>query len=148
VLRCSGAPATSPLAAELRYRGDEALAATLARPDAVWLGADLNGGIVALARLVPGADPATRHTAHLSPFAVQDVVTGRGVGTALLTEALRWADGCMGLARLDLWADPEDEGALRFYERHGFRREGLLRHALFAEGRHRDVLLLARVGDG
>lgn len=147
ILRCSGAAATSPLASEIRYGADEAVAALLARPDASWLGADLDGRLVALARLIPGATPATRHTAHLAPFAVGAGETGRGIGTALLAEVLRWADGHLGLARLDLWADPGDERAARFYERHGFAREGVLKNALFAEGRHRAVLVLARTRD-
>ncbi len=57
----------------------------------------------------------------------------------------------MGLARLDLWVyPPEDGGARRvvdFYRRHGFAPEGTLRHALFAGGRHRAVLVLARTRD-
>lgn len=142
VLGCSGA--ASPLTTTVHYQSDEAVAALLARPEATWLGAELAGQVVAVARLVPGAEAATRHTAQLAPLAVGDDYSGRGVGAALLAEVLHWADAVMGLARLAIWVYPEDERAVRFYERRGFEREGVLANALFAGGRHRAVLLMAR----
>lgn len=135
----------SPLAAEARYQHDAALAALLSDPGATWLGAERDGQLVALARLLPGASPATRHTARLECFAVQPAATGQGIGAALLREALAWADGYLGLARLELWLFPDQARVRRFYERHGFQVEGTARRALFLDGRHRDVLVLARV---
>ena len=142
VLGRSGA--ASALAVGARYRADEALAALLAGEGTIWLGAELDGRLVGLARLVPGADPATRHTARLDPLAVDCEALGRGVGSALLAEALRWADGHLGLARLATQVYADGERAARFYTDRGFVAEGVARRALFADGRHRDVLLLAR----
>ncbi|HET8631439.1 MAG TPA: GNAT family N-acetyltransferase [Thermomicrobiales bacterium] len=141
LLDCAGA--ASALAADIRYRNDEAVAALLARADCTWLGATLDGRIVGVASLVPGGEAATRHTAHLAAFAVAPDATGCGAGTALATEALRWAREALGLARLDVWVYVDDDATTRFFERRGFAREGVARRALFTAGRHRDVLVLA-----
>lgn len=138
----------SPLAAEARYQHDAALAALLSEPGTTWLGAERDGQLVALARLLPGATPATRYTARLDLFAVQPAATGQGIGAALLGEALAWADGYLGLVRLELWLLPDHARVRRFYERHGFQVEGTARRALFLDGRHHDVLMLARVRPG
>ena len=50
---------------------------------------------------------------------------GRGVGKALMAAAERWARE-RGAARMVLDMSAENAGALRFYERLGYRQHGLL----------------------
>jgi ribosomal protein S18 acetylase RimI-like enzyme len=61
---------------------------------------------------------------------VEDVVVaanwrGHGLGGWLLDQVARWASG-RGATRLQLVADRENEPALRFYDRRGWRRTRLV----------------------
>ena len=64
---------------------------------------------------------------------------GRGHGTAMLRALLGFAFGQLPLERV--WLDVYDfnPGARRVYQRVGFVDEGVSRHAIFREGRHRDL---------
>jgi GNAT superfamily N-acetyltransferase len=66
---------------------------------------------------------------------VEDVVVaadwrGHGIGSWLVDEVSRWARR-RSATRLQLVADRENEAALRFYDRHGWRRTRLV--ALFRD---------------
>ena len=64
---------------------------------------------------------------------------GRGQGTEMLRALLRFAFDSLRLERV--WLDVYDfnPGARRVYERVGFVEEGVMRHAIFREGRYRDL---------
>lgn len=68
---------------------------------------------------------------------------GRGLGTDMLRALLSFGFGMLRLERI--WLDVYDTnpGARRVYERVGFVHEGILRHAVFREGRHLDVHRMA-----
>lgn len=68
--------------------------------------------------------PATRHVASLG-MAVASDWRGRGVGTALLSEALRWARQ-VGVEKLALSVYPDNEPARALYRKFGFQEEGCL----------------------
>jgi ribosomal protein S18 acetylase RimI-like enzyme len=68
--------------------------------------------------------PVTRHVATLG-MAVAPDWRGRGVGSALLTESIRWARA-MGVEKLALSVYPDNEAALALYGKFGFRQEGRL----------------------
>lgn len=131
----------SPLALGVRYVSDSVLAAELGRQDTLWLGLAGEHELLAVARLLPGSAPATRHTAHLDLL----VVSSAELYDALLVAVLDWADGQLGLVRLSAWVWADDLAALAALEGHDFAREGTLRAALFAAGEHRAVVALARV---
>jgi RimJ/RimL family protein N-acetyltransferase len=65
--------------------------------------------------------------------------TGQGLGTDMLRALLGWAFDMLPLERI--WLDVFDFNARAkvVYERVGFVHEGVLRHAIFREGRHADV---------
>lgn len=65
-----------------------------------------------------------RHVASLG-MAVAREWRGRGVGSALLTEAIRWARE-MGVEKLALSVYPHNEAALALYRKFGFQQEGRL----------------------
>ncbi|HWC32914.1 MAG TPA: GNAT family N-acetyltransferase [Actinomycetota bacterium] len=86
--------------------------------------------------------PVTAHVASLG-MGVTKALRRRGVGAALLAEAFRWARWA-GVEKLALSVYPENEPALRLYERFGFVEEGLLTgHSKKATG-YRDELVMAR----
>jgi RimJ/RimL family protein N-acetyltransferase len=58
---------------------------------------------------------------------VADAWRGRGVGSALLAEAISWARQA-GAHKIALQVWPHNQAAIGLYERFGFVREGLLVH--------------------
>jgi len=68
---------------------------------------------------------------------------GRGHGTDMLEALVGFGFASLRLERI--WLDVYDfnPGARRVYERVGFRHEGVLRHAIFREGRFSDVHRMA-----
>ena len=73
---------------------------------------------------------------------------GRGLATRALRLMSPWALQQPGIARLQLWASPDNVASLRVAERSGFTREGVLRsYAERADGSRVDAVffsLLAR----
>lgn len=69
----------------------------------------------------------------------------RGVAASALDCLSRWALQEVGLARLELYVEPWNEGSLRAAAAAGYEQEGLMRSFLEVDGRRRDMLLLARV---
>lgn len=85
-----------------------------------------------------------RHTAGIG-MAVHDDVQGIGIGSALLAAVVHLADEWLALRRLELTVYPDNEPAVRLYERHGFEREGVLRDYAFRDGQYIDALSMARL---
>ena len=89
--------------------------------------------------------PATRHVATLGMFVVVDR-RGRGVGTALMREAMRWA-GDHGVERVELTVYPHNDAAMALYRRFGFEQEGrLVRHAKKSYGYEDEILMAVWIG--
>jgi diaminopimelate decarboxylase len=68
--------------------------------------------------------PVSRHVATLG-IAVAAEHRGRGVGTALMAEAFRWARGA-GVEKVVLSVYPHNTGAIALYRKFGFVDEGRL----------------------
>ena len=123
-------------AEECRY-----LRALKRHPDAAVFVAEDDGAIVG--RLSVARDPhgASRHVADLGLM----VAAGhrrRGVGRALLEQAVSWARDA-GVLKLELHVFPWNEPAIRLYERFGFEREGLRRKHYRRENEYVDAILMA-----
>ena len=80
-----------------------------------------------------GGVPVGQLGLHLAPYGVADLGMlvaagwrGRGVGTALLDEAVRQAREA-GAHKIALQVWPHNTAAIALYERFGFQREGHLR---------------------
>lgn len=65
---------------------------------------------------------------------------GRGVATEALALLSRWALDELGLRRLDLYAEPENEASHSVAERAGFERGELVRSGIALRGRRYDVI--------
>jgi RimJ/RimL family protein N-acetyltransferase len=72
---------------------------------------------------------------------------GRGIATAALRIVSRWALRELGLPRVQLVTDPENEPSQRVAEAAGFRREGLLRSYIELQGGRRDCVLYSLLAD-
>jgi RimJ/RimL family protein N-acetyltransferase len=84
--------------------------------------------------------------AHVATFgaSVDKDRRGRGIGSALIEELVRWASA-HGISRLQAYVFDTNPRALALYERHGFEQEGLLRGAVMRDGQAIDVWLVSRL---
>lgn len=89
--------------------------------------------------------PALRHVATLGMHVVRSH-RGRGVGSALMAEALRWARA-FGIERIELTVYPHNGPAIALYRRFGFVEEGrLVRHAKKSYGYEDEILMAVWIG--
>jgi RimJ/RimL family protein N-acetyltransferase len=110
------------------------------------LALDASGAVVGSLSIRRDAHPMIRHVATLGMFVVSSH-RGRGIGSALLAEAVRWARR-VGIERLELTVYPHNTAALALYRRFGFVEEGrLVRHAKKSYGYEDEILMAAWLGD-
>ncbi|QOV88725.1 GNAT family N-acetyltransferase [Humisphaera borealis] len=100
--------------------------------------------IVGLLNYAGGKRRAMRHVATLG-ISVRLAWQGRGVGTALMSEAIRRAKTSGTLRRLDLTVYADNHQAIRLYERMGFVVEGVRRRAILRDGEFIDEQTMAMV---
>ncbi len=86
---------------------------------------------------------AVQHVATLG-MSVRASWRGKGVGAALLTDAIAWADGA-GILRIELYVYARNTPAIRLYEKFGFVHEGRRRNFIREGDTFLDDLVMARV---
>jgi putative acetyltransferase len=118
------------------------IAEALADPGALFLAATAGPALVGNLGLHPEAHACSGHVAEIG-MSVAREWRGLGVGGELLEAAAGWA-AANGVSKLTLGVFPENLRAIRFYERHGFAREGLRRAQYARAGRYHDEMLMAR----
>ena len=114
----------------------------LGDPRALLLVATVDGELAGDLSLRPDPYHGSPHVAVLG-IAVGKQWRRLGVGSALIEAAAEWAAG-RGVVKLVLSVFLENEGAIRFYEAHGFVREGLRRAHLRRGSEYHDEVLMAR----
>lgn len=72
---------------------------------------------------------------------------GRGIATRALSLLCHYGFEELGLARIELWIDPDNARSLAVAERAGFSREGLLRSFRQVGGVRRDMLMYSLLPD-
>jgi len=110
-------------------------------PDAAVYVADDGGDVVGRLSLARDPHPASRHVADLG-LMVAVTHRRRGLGTALLEQAVTWARDA-GVRKLELHVFPWNEPAIRLYEAFGFEREGVREGHYLREGEYVDAILMA-----
>jgi RimJ/RimL family protein N-acetyltransferase len=121
------------------------LAAALAAPDRVLLGAWRDGELLGNLGLYPVAE-GHRKLAHRAEagIAVKKPYWGLGLGRALMLEAIGLAPQ-LGFSRLELEVYASNVRARRLYERLGFEATGRIPEAFrLASGRFDDAVLMSR----
>jgi RimJ/RimL family protein N-acetyltransferase len=119
------------VAGEGRWIGTEAPVDVERRRRRMAADVDAEDAVVLVAEA--GGEPVGQLGLHLAPYGVADLGMlvaagwrGRGVGTALLDEAVRRAREA-GAHKIALQVWPHNTAAIALYERFGFQREGYLR---------------------
>lgn len=137
-----------PLAADeitTTLEQEKALLADIAdSPRAIMLVAEAGGQIVGeLSLKAISPRRAVKHVATLGMSVKQDW-RGKGVGRALMTDAIAWAPSA-GIKRIELYVYVRNAPAIALYERFGFTVEGR-RKAFIREGdEYLDDLVMAKL---
>ena len=105
--------------------------------------AEAEGRAIGYAALARGSDRRA-HSASLA-IAVDDRWHGQGVGRGLMDALLDLADNWLGLVRVELETNIDNDTAIRLYTACGFEREGVKRAAVLRAGRYVDSLIMARL---
>jgi RimJ/RimL family protein N-acetyltransferase len=104
--------------------------------------AETPDGVVGRLSIARDHSPYSRHVAELG-LMVAAGVRRKGIGTALMEEAMRWARGA-GITKLELTVFPHNEPAITLYRKLGFHEEGVLRRRYQIQGRYIDAMLMGR----
>jgi len=103
-----------------------------------------DGEVVGMCGIHTNPNPRRAHAAMIG-MAVQGSLHGRGVGSALLTEAISLADNWLHLLRLELSVFADNLPAIKLYQKFGFAIEGThIGHAL-RDGQFVDGYSMARI---
>jgi putative acetyltransferase len=108
--------------------------------------AEIEERVVGTSRLRVWPEPRMAHSGSLT-IGVHDDFHGRGVGSALMRALLAQADGPLGLARVQLEVDVDNQAAIALYQKMGFEVEGRLRGFKLRDGRPSDALVMARLSE-
>jgi L-phenylalanine/L-methionine N-acetyltransferase len=107
--------------------------------------AEVGAQVVGSAGLHPaGWSPRRRHAMQLG-ISVMTAWHGRGVGSALMQALCAYADGWLGLRRLELDVYADNARAIALYKRFGFEVEGMHRGYALRDGQLADSLSMARI---
>lgn len=72
-----------------------------------------------------------------------DVARGRGYGTAAAKAIVDYGFDLLNLETIYLGVNTENTGAIRSYEKAGFRREGIRRKLIYRNSRYYDALMMS-----
>jgi len=107
--------------------------------------AERDGQVVGSAGLHPVSPQLRRRHAMMLGISVSPASQGQGVGNALMTALLDYADNWAQVLRIELTVFHDNQRAIRLYERHGFAPEGRLKAYALRNGVFEDVLAMARL---
>ena len=116
--------------------------ADLAAPGSYWV-AEEAGAVIGHAFLEPMRMAGNSHVFGLN-IVVYPAYTGRGVGTALMTTLMAWAEAHPDLERIELFVRATNTRAIALYRKFGFVEEGrLVRRVRTPDGTFVDDLVMA-----
>jgi L-phenylalanine/L-methionine N-acetyltransferase len=110
----------------------------------LFLVAERGGEVVGNAGVQPPLHVRRRHAAGIG-MAVAVRAQGRGVGTALMSAIVDWADNWAQLLRLELTVYADNAAAQALYRKFGFVEEGMHRAYAIRDGVFVDALAMARL---
>jgi RimJ/RimL family protein N-acetyltransferase len=102
-------------------------------------------GVAGRLSIARDSSAQSHHVAELG-LMVAESERRRGIGTALIDEAVKWARAS-GVTKLELHVFPHNEPAIALYRKLGFQEEGRRRRHYRIGGRYVDAILMARCLD-
>ncbi len=90
--------------------------------------------------------PAWR-TTDLSIIVGDDSVRGKGYGREAMELLLDYAFGYLNFHRVAIGVVGSNQSAIRFYERAGFKREGVQRDGYFYDHKYQDFVMMSLLED-
>jgi RimJ/RimL family protein N-acetyltransferase len=103
--------------------------------------AETEAGVVGRVSIARDGNPHSHHVAELG-LMVDAAERRRGIGTALMEEAIKWARGA-GVTKVELHVFPHNEPAIALYRKLGFHEEGHRQRHYRIGGRYVDAILMA-----
>jgi putative acetyltransferase len=148
--RIMGDPAVFPGLMQMPYASEEAWRARLVEGMApgktdLLLVAERGGEVVGTAGLHPVGPALRRRHVVAIGISVAREAQGQGVGTALMQAMCDYADGWMGVLRIELTVYADNAAAIALYRKFGFEVEGRHRGYALRDGRYVDVFAMARI---
>jgi RimJ/RimL family protein N-acetyltransferase len=125
-----------------RSRGDERrnVRSVQRDPNVAVFVAETQAGVVGRLSIARDRGSHSRHVAELG-LMVSALARRRGIGSALMNEAIKWARG-VGVIKLELIVFPHNEPAIALYRKLGFQEEGLIRRRYLIGDRYVDAMLM------
>lgn len=131
----------APTTDALRDRIREVTAGAASINSGFWV-AEAGGRIIGALTCAGGTLQADRHNTELGVY-VAKARRGQGVGTALVAQAMAWAQASPIVQRVELEVMAGNTGAIHLYEQHGFQHEGRKQRRYLHDGVAIDMLLMA-----
>lgn len=103
--------------------------------------ATVDGGLVGVLTAMGGQVNRLAHSTKLA-LGVRHSHWGKGVGSAILGEALAWSRA-VGIVRVELTVHTSNERAIALYQRFGFQVEGTRMKSLRVDGQYVDEYLMS-----
>lgn len=113
-----------------------------ANPDAFMLGAFADAALVGICGFVRAARQKVRHHGDIRQVCVSADHAGKGIGRALMTEALQLAFALPGLEQISLGVVASNTAAAHLYEGLGFVENGLQKQYLKIDNQYFDHRLM------
>jgi len=85
-----------------------------------------------------------KHIAHISPVVVEPGSKGEGIGCELMTFLLKKLKYQSRFKRLELVVNSDNERAIKFFRKHGFEIEAVLKKHTEREGQYFDDFLMVK----
>lgn len=104
----------------------------------------LDDEIVGDISLIVNNRPRQRHIANLG-MAVKAGHHGKGIGTAMLNNAIDLAENWINISRIELTVYTDNEKAINLYKKFGFVVEGEAKNYAFRNGEFVNAFYMARV---
>ena len=103
--------------------------------------AEIDGAIAGTVVFIGGGKPRIRHAGEIG-LSVLKKYWGYGVGSALVESLIEWAKSSGIIRKLNLRVRPDNERAVRLYEKFGFVREGVISRDYFFDGQFYDSIFM------
>ena len=132
-------PSVSENTSQKPFLSSDQVERLLGHSDHFTLVAEVSGKAVGHITLFMTTKVRDKHCAGLA-IAINPDMHGKGVGQALMQEAINQSDNWLNLVRLELEVHADNHAAIALYERAGFQLEGTKRLSTFKAGKYIDML--------